>query len=152
MLFRSGAKEWAQVERALVAATAPVAQAYDRLIAAAAPVTTAIPADAAPYVKRHHPAIAKAIVPMITRWRGGTLRALRSETARSAFEAVLPALIAGVADAADPATAAARLDGFLAALPQGAQFFALLQFLYCQTQYLLIRRLLEGQIAAVVRG
>lgn len=123
----AGARDWAQVERGLVAATAPVAQAYDRLIAAAVPTTTAIPADPGPYVKRHHPAIAKFIVPAIVRWRGGTLRALRSETARTAFEAVLPALIAGVAGAADPATAAARLDGFLAALPQGAQFFALLQ-------------------------
>ena len=123
----AGARDWAQVERGLVAATAPVASAYDRLIAAAAPTTTTIPADPAPWVKRHHPGIGKVIVPMIGRWRGGTLRALRSETARAAFEAVLPALVAGVAEAADPSKAAARLDGFLAALPQGAQFFALLQ-------------------------
>ncbi len=123
----AGARDWAQVERGIVAATAPVATAYDRLIAAATPAATAIPANPATWAKRHHPGIARAIVPLITRWRGGTLRALRSETARSAFEAVLPALVAGVAAAADPATAAARLDGFLGALPQGAQFFALLQ-------------------------
>ena len=123
----AGARDWAQVERGLVAATAPVGQAYDRLIDAAAPATNIIPANPAGWAKRNHPAIAKAIVPLVARWRGGTFRALRSEAARDAFEAVLPALIAGVAGAADPETAAARLDGFLAALPQGAQFFALLQ-------------------------
>lgn len=123
----AGARDWSQVERRLVTATTPVASAYDRLIAAAAPAATVIPADPAAYLKRRHPALAGVITPLVRRWRGGTLRALRSETARNAFEAVLPALIASVAEAADPAKAAARLDGFLGALPQGAQFFALLQ-------------------------
>jgi glutamate-ammonia-ligase adenylyltransferase len=123
----AGANDWAAVERRLVAATAPVAAAYDRLIAAASPETGVIPADPAAWLRRQHPGLVKTMVPLIARWRGGTLRALRSEAARHAFEAVLPALIAGVAAAADPATAATRLDAFLAALPQGAQFFALLQ-------------------------
>lgn len=123
----AGARDWAAVERQLVAATTPVAAAYDRLIAAATPESAAIPADPAAWFKRHHPRLAADLVPRIKRWRGGTLRALRSEPAREAFEAVLPALITGIAEAADPATAAARLDGFLAALPQGAQFFALLE-------------------------
>ncbi len=122
-----GARDWASVERALKAATAPVAAAYDRLIAAAAPETHAIPADPAPWLKRHHPGIARIAATLITRWRTGNLRALRSEPARAAFETVLPSLVAGIAAAADPATAAARLDGFLGALPQGAQFFALLE-------------------------
>nr|WP_310523411.1 bifunctional [glutamine synthetase] adenylyltransferase/[glutamine synthetase]-adenylyl-L-tyrosine phosphorylase [Polymorphobacter sp.] len=122
-----GARDWPTVERGLVAATAPVAAAYDRLITAATPETTAIPADAAPWLKRHHPKIARIMAPLIIRWRTANLRALRSEPARAAFESVFPALIDGIADAADPATAAARLDGFLTALPQGAQFFALLQ-------------------------
>ena len=123
----AGARDWAAVERALVAATSPVAGAYDRLIAAATPASAAIPADPTGWAKRHHPRLAADLVPRIKRWRGGTLRALRSEAAREAFEAVLPALVSGIAEAADPATAAARLDGFLGALPQGAQFFALLQ-------------------------
>jgi len=123
----AGAGDWAAVERQLVAVTAPVAEAYDRLIAAAAPETGVIPADPAGWLRRHQPALAEIMTPLIARWRGGTLRALRSDTARHAFEAVLPALIDGVAAAADPATAATRLDAFLAALPQGAQFFALLQ-------------------------
>jgi glutamate-ammonia-ligase adenylyltransferase len=122
----AGARDWAAVERQLLAATRPVAEAYDLLIAAAMPATI-IPADPAAWARQQHPALARQIVPLIKRWRGGTLRALRSEAARTAFEAVLPALIAGLAAAADPAMAATRLDGFLAALPQGAQFFALLQ-------------------------
>jgi glutamate-ammonia-ligase adenylyltransferase len=123
----AGARDWAAVERGLVAATMPVAAAYDQLIAAATPVSATISIDPAGWMKRHYPRLAADLVPRIKRWRGGTLRALRSETARDAFEAVLPALIDGIAEAADPATAAARLDGFLAALPQGAQFFALLE-------------------------
>ena len=123
----AGARDWAAVERQLVAATTPVAAAYDRLIAAATPVSATISIDPAGWMKRHYPRLAADMVPRIKRWRGGTLRALRSETARDAFESVLPALIDGIAGAADPATAAARLDAFLAALPQGAQFFALLQ-------------------------
>ncbi len=123
----SGARDWAAVERGLLAATAPVAQAYDRLIAAATPATASIPADPAKWLKKHHSRLAADLGPRIRHWRGGTLRALRSAPARTAFEAVLPALVAGIAEAADPPTAAARLDGFLAALPQGAQFFALLE-------------------------
>ena len=122
-----GARDWAAVDRALKAVTAPVAAAYDRLIAAAAPEAHAIPVDPAAWLKRRHPAVARVVAPLITRWRTGNLRALRSEPARAAFETVLPTLIAGIAAAADPPTAAARLDGFLGALPQGAQFFALLE-------------------------
>jgi glutamate-ammonia-ligase adenylyltransferase len=123
----SGARDWAVLERTLRAATTPVATAYDRLIAAAAPGKTAIPADAGPWLKRHHPPLAKALLPLIVRWRSGQTRALKAETAREAFEAVLPALITVIASAADPAAAATRLDGFLNSLPQGAQFFALLE-------------------------
>ena len=123
----AGVRDWTAVERGLVAATTPVAAAYDRLIAAATPAIVAIPADPGAWAKRHYPRLAADIVPRIKRWRGGTLRALRSEPAREAFEAVLPALVSGIAEAADPAMAATRLDAFLAALPQGAQFFALLQ-------------------------
>ena len=123
----AGQDNWAAVERALQAHTAPVAAAYDRLIAAAAPQGHAVPDDPAAWLKAHHPGVARLLPPLIARWRGGALRALRSEAARTAFENVLPALIDGIASAADPAVAATRLDGFLGALPQGAQFFALLE-------------------------
>ena len=60
----------------------------------------AVPADPAVWLKGRHPGVAKLLPPLIARWRGGALRALRSETARTAFENVLPALIEGVAGAA----------------------------------------------------
>ncbi|WP_439532580.1 bifunctional [glutamine synthetase] adenylyltransferase/[glutamine synthetase]-adenylyl-L-tyrosine phosphorylase [Polymorphobacter sp.] len=122
-----GAKDWAVVERALARLTAPVAAAYDRLIAAATPPATPVPADAGPWLKAEHPKLAKMLLPLIERWRGNSLRALRSETARSAFERVLPGLIAGIAEAADPPRAAVRLDSFLEQLPPAAQFLALLE-------------------------
>jgi glutamate-ammonia-ligase adenylyltransferase len=123
----SGARDWASIERGLQAVTAPVATAYDRLIAAAAPETTPVPADPQPWLRRKYPQIARIAAPLVTRWRTANLRALRSEPARAAFEAVLPALLEGISKAADPAMAASRLDNFFTQLPQGAQFFALLQ-------------------------
>jgi glutamate-ammonia-ligase adenylyltransferase len=122
-----GAKDWATVERELARRTAPVAAAYDRLIAAAAPPATPVPADAGPWLKREHPKHAKMLQLHIEWWRTENLRALRSETARASFERVLPALLAGIVEAADPARAALRLDGFLEQLPPAAQFLALLE-------------------------
>ncbi|MEI6486154.1 MAG: bifunctional [glutamine synthetase] adenylyltransferase/[glutamine synthetase]-adenylyl-L-tyrosine phosphorylase [Sphingomonadales bacterium] len=107
--------------------TEPVATAYDRLIRAAAPEAPPVPADPKAWLKQHHPALAKLLPPLIAGWRQGRYRALRTEAARADFEAVLPVLVARLAAAADPATAASRLDGLLSALPAGAQFFALLR-------------------------
>ncbi len=124
----SGAADWPALERALKAVAAPVAAAYDGMIAAAAPArANGVPAAAGPWLAKTHPKRAKLLAPLIERWRSGKVRALRSEAAREAFEAALPALLAGVTAADDPVQAAARLDGFIAALPAGAQFFALLQ-------------------------
>lgn len=122
-----GQRDWAALERRLKAATAPVGQAYDRLIAAAAPRQPVVPVDSVAWLKGRHPRQAKLLAPFVERWRGQSLRALRSNPARAAFEAVLPGLVDGIAAAADPAHAAARLDGFLAQLPAGAQFFSLLE-------------------------
>jgi [glutamine synthetase] adenylyltransferase / [glutamine synthetase]-adenylyl-L-tyrosine phosphorylase len=122
-----GLRDGAALEAALVRITAPVAAAYDRLIAAAAPAATPVPADPKPWLKANHPTLAKPLVPLLAGWRQGKVRALRTEAARADFEAVLPDLIARLAAAADPAAAAARLDGLLAALPAGVQFFALLR-------------------------
>ena len=63
----------------------------------------------------------------IARWRAAPHRALRSPAARAAFEALLPALVTALAAATDPVQAAARFDSFLAQLPAGLQFFALLE-------------------------
>ena len=122
-----GLKDAAALIALLTRITAPVASAYDRLVAAARPETTLVPADAGPWLKQRHPALAKLLPPLIAGWRQGKYRALRAEAARADFEAVLPALIDALAAAADPATAASRLDGFLSALPAGVQFLALLR-------------------------
>ena len=122
-----GLKDGNALEGLLKAVTDPVAAAYDRLIRAATPDATPVPADPKPWLKQHHPGLARALPPLIASWRQGKYRALRSESARADFEAVLPGLIERLAAAADPATAASRLDGLLGALPAGAQFFALLR-------------------------
>ncbi len=107
--------------------TQPVAAAYDRLVQAATPAATPVPADPKAWLKANHPGLARSLPPLIAGWRLGRYRALKSEAARGDFETVLPGLIERLAAAADPAQAAGRLDGLLAALPAGAQFMALLR-------------------------
>jgi glutamate-ammonia-ligase adenylyltransferase len=120
----SGFADWRDLERRLRTITAGVAKRYDRLIADAGDATPRVPADPADWCKRRK--IAPAFVPLIAKWRSGRYRALRSDEAKRAFEALLPDLLGALAGAADPAHAAARLDTFLADLPAGVQFFALL--------------------------
>lgn len=121
-----GEPDWRTLERRLKGITAPVARAFDRLIADAKGQAKALPVEPKALAAKLGKS-GKALAPMVARWRVATYRALRSEAARASFEAVLPALVTTLAAAPDPATAAARLDGFLAALPSGVQFFALLE-------------------------
>ena len=121
-----GEADWRGLERRLKAVTAPVARAFDRLIADAKGGPEALPVEAKALAKR----LGKpgtALAPMVARWRAAQYRALRSEAARASFEALLPALCTVLAEAADPAQAAARFDAFLSQLPAGVQFFALLE-------------------------
>ena len=60
-------------------------------------------------------------------WRAGTLRAFRSERARTLLEAVLPELLRGLAAQRDPDVAFARADTLLSRLPAGVQLLSLLQ-------------------------
>ncbi|WP_294303422.1 bifunctional [glutamine synthetase] adenylyltransferase/[glutamine synthetase]-adenylyl-L-tyrosine phosphorylase [uncultured Sphingomonas sp.] len=53
----------------------------------------------------------------IASWRDGRYPALRSEAAREALNAVLPALIVAIGDAPDPDRALLRLDAIFARLP-----------------------------------
>ncbi|MBN2972367.1 bifunctional [glutamine synthetase] adenylyltransferase/[glutamine synthetase]-adenylyl-L-tyrosine phosphorylase [Roseomonas aeriglobus] len=53
----------------------------------------------------------------IASWRDGRYPALRSEAAREALNAVLPALITAIGDAPDPDRALLRLDAIFARLP-----------------------------------
>ncbi len=121
-----GEPDWRSLERRLKGVAAPVKRAFDRLIAQAHGGPAALPADPKALARRLGKA-GSALAPMIARWRGSSYRALRSEAAKASFEALLPALAGVLAEAADPAQAAARLDGFLSQLPSGVQFFALLE-------------------------
>ena len=120
----AGFATWRDLERRLQTVTAAVAMRYDRLIADAADAGPRIPPDAAAWCKRRK--LPAALPALIAQWRSGKYRALRSDDARRTFEALLPDLLATLGEAADPAHAATRLDSFLADLPAGVQFFALL--------------------------
>jgi len=62
----------------------------------------------------------------ITRWRSGTIRALRSAPAREALEDLLPGLMRTLAKAPDPDRALNRLDDMIGRLPSAINFFKLL--------------------------
>ncbi len=62
----------------------------------------------------------------IRRWRGGTIRALRSAPSREALEELLPGLMRILAKAPDPSRALNRLDDMIARLPSAINFFKLL--------------------------
>ena len=62
----------------------------------------------------------------IKRWRSRKLRAIRSDSAVAAFEAVLPALLGALAKAPDPEMALSRFDNIAGKLPSAINFFHLL--------------------------
>ncbi len=69
---------------------------------------------------------ADVAVARITRWRDGSVRALRSNAAREALEDLLPSLFSGLAQAPDPVAALNRLDDMIGRLPSAINFFKLL--------------------------
>ncbi|MBO9498202.1 MAG: bifunctional [glutamine synthetase] adenylyltransferase/[glutamine synthetase]-adenylyl-L-tyrosine phosphorylase [Novosphingobium sp.] len=60
-------------------------------------------------------------------WSDGRVRALRSEAARAAFEAVFPALLEALAKAPEPDRAVARWETLLVNLPSAVNLFRLLE-------------------------
>ncbi|OJW59214.1 MAG: glutamine-synthetase adenylyltransferase [Sphingomonadales bacterium 63-6] len=60
-------------------------------------------------------------------WSDGRVRALRSEAARAAFEAVFPTLLEALAKAPDPDRAVARWETLLVNLPSAVNLFRLLE-------------------------
>ncbi len=67
-----------------------------------------------------------AMAQRLMRWRSGQLRAIRSQSAREAFENVLRRILEVLAKAPDPDRAMARFDNLLEALPSAINFFHLL--------------------------
>ncbi len=67
-----------------------------------------------------------AVVSRLARWRSGQFRAIRSSSARDAFESVLPKIMEVLAHAPDPDRALSRFDNVLEKLPSAINFFHLL--------------------------
>jgi [glutamine synthetase] adenylyltransferase / [glutamine synthetase]-adenylyl-L-tyrosine phosphorylase len=67
-----------------------------------------------------------AVAKRLLRWRSGQLRAIRSASARAAFEAVLPKIMQALSTAPDSDIALARFDNLIEALPSAINFFTLL--------------------------
>ncbi|WP_228242098.1 glutamine-synthetase adenylyltransferase [Porphyrobacter sp. GA68] len=95
---------------------APVAECYDALLAEGQE-EHARPAPADPH----------GIAGAVAGWNGGRFRALRSEAAAQAFDAVRPRLTAALLAAPDPLAATSRMAAILERLPTAINTFRLLQ-------------------------
>ncbi|WP_414902710.1 bifunctional [glutamine synthetase] adenylyltransferase/[glutamine synthetase]-adenylyl-L-tyrosine phosphorylase [Sphingomonas flavalba] len=115
---------------ALVARLAPhverVGHVYDALDDGSAPRLPRDPALLAAALAKAG-FVTDAAATRITRWRDGTIRALRSEPARAALEGVLPALVAAFGAAPDPDAAINRFDALVGGLPSAINFFRLME-------------------------
>jgi len=63
----------------------------------------------------------------VTDWRSGRARALRSQPALAAFEAMLPTMLAAIAGGGDPPHALNRLADLIERVPTGVNLFRLLE-------------------------
>lgn len=68
-----------------------------------------------------------SVMQRMARWRSGKIRAIRSASARDAFEAVLPAIMKALAGSPDPERAIARFDNMIEAMPSAINVFRLLE-------------------------
>lgn len=68
-----------------------------------------------------------AVMQRVARWRSGKVRCIRSESAREAFETVLPAIMHALAGSPDPDNALARFDNMIEALPSAINIFRLME-------------------------
>jgi glutamate-ammonia-ligase adenylyltransferase len=110
--------------------TAQVAAIYDRMVDAGGSEGPRMADDGLPLEEQltnlgyADPA---AIMQRIKRWRSGKIRAIRSASARDAFEAVLPAIMKALALAPDSDRAIARFDNMIEAMPSAINVFRLLE-------------------------
>lgn len=104
---------------------------YDRLIALHGDDggSVAMPAgeSLAPDLSRLGFADPQGLAARIEGWRSGKLRALRSDAARAAFDAIQPALLAAFAAAPEPERALLRWEELLTNLPSAVNLFRLLE-------------------------
>ncbi|HZV11032.1 MAG TPA: glutamine-synthetase adenylyltransferase, partial [Novosphingobium sp.] len=113
----------------LTTLTEAVGARYDRLIAASAPEEPGRPA--APVagmaleeeLARLGFADPPGLAARIDGWRGGAIRALRSEASLAALDAIQPALLAALAQAPEPDRALTRWEQLIARLPSAVNLF-----------------------------
>ena len=67
------------------------------------------------------------VMQRVVRWRSGKIRAIRSSSARDAFEAVLPAIMSALAQAPDRDQALARFDNMVETMTSAINVFRLLE-------------------------
>lgn len=109
---------------ALAPHVARTAAVYDALTPAAA---ASAPATAHALADRFGEPLGAECLRLIDRWRSGRYPALRSAAAQTAFEVVLPALLAAFADAPDPRGALVGFDRLVERLPSALNIFRLLE-------------------------
>ena len=110
--------------------TAQVAAIYDRMVDAGGSEGPRLADDGLPLEEQLTDlgyADPAAVMQRMRRWRSGKIRAIRSSSARDAFEAVLPAIMAALAQAPDPDRAIARFDNMIEAMPSAINVFRLLE-------------------------
>ncbi len=131
-----GLEHGAALVAELTAITAAVGDRYDLLIAADTqrfPVSAPEPAPAprggelADQLGGLGFADPAAVATRIDGWRGGAARALRSDAAIAALDAIQPALLTALAGAAEPTRALIRWEQMIAQLPSAVNLFRLLQ-------------------------
>lgn len=110
--------------------TAQVAAIYDRMVDAGGSEGPRMADEGLPLEEQLTDlgyAAPTAVMQRIKRWRSGKLRAIRSASARDAFEAVLPAIMKALAQAPDSDRAIARFDNMIEAMPSAINVFRLLE-------------------------
>ncbi|MCJ2184516.1 bifunctional [glutamine synthetase] adenylyltransferase/[glutamine synthetase]-adenylyl-L-tyrosine phosphorylase [Novosphingobium sp. 1949] len=117
----------------VTAITAEVGERYDALVMANTPTggSHPVPEPSQASLPEELAALGFADPPALARriegWLSGRMRALRSEAARAAFEAVRPDLMAALARAPDPERALARWEQLLGNLHSAINLFRLLE-------------------------
>jgi glutamate-ammonia-ligase adenylyltransferase len=122
---------------ALIAEIAQITQAvglrYDALIAASAPLSAPSAADAPSGLALEADLAAlgfadpAGLAARIDGWRGGAVRALRSDAAVGALDAIQPHLLSALAKAPEPDKALGRWERLIASLPSAVNLFRLLE-------------------------
>ena len=128
-----GLADGAALVAELEAITEAVGSRYDRLIAQGARDGASGPVAGIGGAALKHElaqlgfADPQGLAERIEGWRSGRLRALRSEAARAAFDAVLRPLLAAFAAAPEPERALLRWEQLLTNLPSAVNLFRLLE-------------------------